>query len=331
MTPLNHSLLSTLYKTAKTNMGIRGLTTFLKWKVPGARRPWTPGPRDAQRWGIDCSCLMYRARGSALSIVTVMAGLIVRLRSAGIEPIVVFDGKPPAAKADVIAARRTIREAATKEITSLREEITITTNEVDRATLEKKAMDIQQKAPQISRDDKDELKNLLYASGVLFITATGEADDVLAYLCHHNTIQAVVSTDMDMLARGVPLLVVPETADATVLTEIALVNVLSSLRLTYEQFVDACTLMGSDYTGAAWEGMKPVDAVKAAALNGLKDVSGLEEAARMLRSEGILWDDIVSEKQREKWDSGPSAKEPIVLTTIASSNGWPLEWISVLG
>jgi hypothetical protein len=317
-------------------MGIRGLTTFLKWKTPAARRPWTPGLRPAgSRWGIDCSCLMYRARGSSLSIQTVMAGLIVRLRSAGIEPVVVFDGRPPAAKADVIAARRSMREAAAKEITDLHATIATTTNEVERATLERKAADAQQRAPQISRDDKDELKQLLYAAGVLFVTATGEADDVLAYLCQHNIIHAVVSTDMDMLARGVPLLVVPETADATVLTEIALADVLSGLRLTYNQFVNACTLMGSDYTGATWTGLKPVDAVMiAAAGDAWVDVSGgapLEEAARRLRGEGVLWDDIMSERQRDKWSAGPPAKEPITLVTIATTQGWPLSWISVLG
>jgi flap endonuclease-1 len=264
-----------------------------------------------------------------------MAGLIVRLRSAGIEPVVIFDGRPPAAKADVIAARRTIREAAVKEITELHASIATTTNEVERATLEKKAMDVQLKAPQISRDDKDELKKLLYAAGVLFITASGEADDVLAYLCQRNTIQAVVSTDMDMLARGVPLLIVPETADATVLTEITLADVLVGLRLTYEQFVNACTLMGSDYTGAAWSGMKPVDAVRAAAEGVVwADISGaslLVESARLLRGEGVLWEDIVSEKQRDKWVSGSPAKEPITLVTIATTQGWPLSWISVLG
>lgn len=312
-------------------MGIRGLAAFLKWKVPSARRPWNPGYRSNQpRWGIDCSCLMYRARGSDLSIVSVMAGLIVRLRSAGIEPVVIFDGRPPAAKADVIASRRIIREAVAKEISDLRATIVKTTNEVDRASLERKAADAQYRAPQISRDDKDELKQLLYATGILFITATGEADDVLSYLCHHNTIQAVVSTDMDMLARGVPLLVVPETADATVLTEIALNDVLYGLRLTYDQFVIACTLMGSDYTGADWIGKKPADAVQIAAIS--TDISDkIEVAARHLRSDDVKWDDIVSEEQRGKWSAGPHPKEPTTLATLAMTHGWPREWMSVLG
>jgi 5'-3' exonuclease len=312
-------------------MGIKGLTGFLKWKLPKASRAWVPGNRGPQTWAIDCSCLMFRARGAGLSIVTVVAGLIVRLRQAGVVPVVVFDGRPPAAKADVIAARRVVREAVQREVTEIRATIETTTNEVDRATLERRVADLHQKSPQVNRDDKDDLKKMLYAAGVLFVTATEEADDVLAYLCQHGHAQAVVSTDMDMLARGVPRLVIPETPDATILTELTLVDVLAGLHLTYTEFVTACTLMGSDYTGAAWVGMKPPDAVRAAAGGAtLVDVSGGEEAARLLRGEGVVWEDIVSERQREKWSAGPPPKEPENLVALAVKLGWPREWISAL-
>jgi 5'-3' exonuclease len=321
------------YTTVIHLMGIKGLAGFLKWKLPKASRSWASGVREPQCWAIDCSCLMYRARGAGLSIVTVVAGLIVRLRQAGVTPVIVFDGRPPAAKADVIAARRIVREAAQSEITEIRTTIATTTNEVDRATLERRVTDLQQKAPQVNRDDKDDLKKMLYAAGILLVTATGEADDVLAYLCQHGHAQAVVSTDMDMLARGVPRLVIPETPDATVLSEITLVDVLTGLRLTYTQFVNACTLMGSDYTGSAWVGMKPPDAIHAAAATLPTDVSGasgLEEAARLLRGEGVVWEDIVSERQREKWSAGPPPKEPENLAALAGKLGWPREWISSL-
>lgn len=310
---------------------------MLKHKFPYIRTPvaWTAG----QRWGIDCSCLMYRARGSKLSIVTVIAGLIVRMRSAGVEPIMIFDGRSPAAKAPVIAARRAARETAHKEISEIESAIAAKPemSELERAALERRASDLQQQAPKINRDDKDELKKFLYAAGVQFITAAEEADDVLAYLCRQGTIQAVISNDTDMLARGVPTLIMPETVDATVLTQIRLESLLRCVGLTYDQFVSACMLMGSDYSGEGWAGMEAMAAIaRVRGGGGWMDVSGcvpatMEAGAGMLRGDGVTWESIVPEYQRNKWSTGPPPKEPENLVAIATTHGWPAQWISALG
>lgn len=320
-------------------MGIRGLAGYLKWKLPGLRRPLCWGGHIGARWGIDCSCLMYRARALGLSHVSVLAGLIVRMRYAGIEPIVVFDGRPPAVKADVVESRRVVREAAHKEMAAIQTGLTSTAmGEQERAILERRHADLQRKAPQVTNTDKDDLKQFLYAAGVLFVTAAGEADDVLAYLCQRGILQAVISTDMDMLARGVPRLILPETNDATVLTEICLKNILLGLHLTYPQFVDACTLMGSDYTGRAWKTMEPriaVDVARRGVVWSEMDVNSdvcasLERGAALLRGEDVVWEDIISERQREKWAAGAPMREPDNLAIWGTKYRWPLEWVRIL-
>jgi hypothetical protein len=320
-------------------MGIRGLATYLKWKTPQIRLPVQWSGRTGERWGIDCSCIMYKARSVGLSHVTVMAHLIVQLRLAGIQPVVVFDGRPPAAKADVIESRRVVREAAHKEMAEIRTELATSEHtEVKRAELECRVANLQRKAPQVTNTDKDDLKKFLYAAGAQFVTAMGEADDVLAYLCQIGYTTAVISTDMDMLARGVRTLVIPETPDATVLTEIRLANLLGALGLTYEQFVTACTLMGTDYTGKSWRSVEPRIAVERAR-GGLDlatmDASGtvcvmLVEAAARLRGLGAKWEDIVSERQREKWSAGIPAREPENLRVFGDKYVWPLDWAYTL-
>ncbi len=281
---------------------------------------------------------MYRARAAGLSHIMVMARLFVQMRAAGIQPVVVFDGRPPAAKAEVVESRRVVREAAHKEMAAIRTELTENTHtEVRRAELEFRVASLQRKAPQVTNTDKDDLKKFLYAAGVQFVTAVGEADDVLAHLCHTSYITGVVSTDMDMLARGVPLLVLPETADATVLTAIRLEALLTALELTYEQFVVACTLMGTDYTGKLWRSVEPRVAiaqaragVDLAALDVSGGCAGLVEAAARLRGAGLSWESIVSERQRSKWFMGVPAREPENLAAMGATYAWPGDWIRIL-
>ena len=273
----------------------------------------------------------------------VIAALLVRMRRAGVEPIVVFDGKPPVAKQEVTTERRTARQAAQKEMTEMHEAIAAKErdgkmNESLRASMLTRVDELQRKTPVIAISEKDEIKQFLYAAGVMSLTASGEADDVLAYLCRTGVIQAVLSTDMDMLARGVPRLILPETNDATTLTEISLMGILSSLRLTYEQFVDACVLMGSDYTGKAWRSIEPRMAVEAAARGVVwtaMDVSGavcdaLVTSAALLRGEGVTWEGLLSEKQRTKWNAGRPAVEPDTLKAMAEKGGWPVDWMGTL-
>lgn len=296
------------------------------------------------KWGVDIQCLLCRARAGGLSPLTVMASLIVRLRRAGIEPVVVFDGKPPAAKTEVTSERRTQRQAAQTEMSEIKADIEAKEqsgqmNETLRAKMMTRVDELQRKAPIISHGEKDEIKQFLYASGVQSLTASGEADDVLAYLARTGAIQAVISTDMDMLARGVQRLVVPETNDATTMTEMSLPAVLTSLGLTYAQFVDACVLMGSDYTGRSWRSIEPrmaVDAARRGVVWTAMDVSGgvcdaLSMAAAMLRGDGVVWDALLNERQRAKWTAGRPAVEVEALTSFHAKAGWPADWLLVLG
>ena len=317
-------------------MGIRGLAGFLRWRLPQVRRKVQWVGHAGERWGIDCSCLLFRARGAGLSQLTVIASLIVRMRSSGIVPVVIFDGRPPAAKAAVIEQRREVREEVKRELAVVQGELTergAVMTEFERAMLEKKAADLNRKAPQVTRDDKDALKQFLYAAGVQFVTANGEADDVLAYLCSTGYLAAVISTDMDMFARGVPLLVMPETADGAVLTQVVTADLLSGLGLTRDQFVDACMLMGSDYSGKDWISVEPRVAVERARAGvdwATVDPSGaLLVGARMLRGDGLVWEEIVSERQREKWAATPQREfDNLAMTCV--NQGWPVEWLRIL-
>jgi flap endonuclease-1 len=310
-------------------MGIRGLSGYLKWKAPSTRSHVVWSHHAGERWAIDCSCLLYRARAVGLQPITVIASLLVRMRSVRITPVVIFDGKPPVVKSDTIEQRKVVREDAQREMNELRGELQVDgLSEVERAEKELRVSELQAKAPQVSARDRDDIKKFLYAAGILFLSATGEADDVLALMARTGHIQAVVSSDMDMLARGVPLLIIPETHDATVLSEICLADVLRELRLTYQQFVDACVLMGSDYSPADMKTMEPRFAVEAVRRG--DGMPRCEHAANLLMGVDARWEDLLAETQQKKWADGAPPIEPENLDMFCCVNGWPADWFTIL-
>lgn len=316
-------------------MGIRGLAGLIRWRAPHARSIINWGSSSSryagQRWAIDASCLLFRARAAKLDIPTVIAGLIVRLRRAGIEPVFVFDGKPPPAKDSVVKHRCEVRESVKREIEEIRTAAAAAAGagtEAEPVTEEQIAA-LEAKIPVITTQDRNEIKRLLYAAGVLGITASGEADDLLGYLARTGQVHAVVSTDMDMLARGVRVLVQPETPDAGMLTELSLVDVLAALKLTYRQFVDACMLMGSDYTPREVRTLAPPAAISAVH-RGEMLPEACAAGAALLRGDGVVWDDLLDERQREKWIGGPPPVELENLIRIAAARSWSADWVSTL-
>jgi len=244
--------------------------------------------------------------------VTVLAALIVKLRSLRVEPVVIFDGRPPEVKTAAIEERRAQRETIQHEIDSL-----------DPTTHATEIAALQRKIPNVTASDKDAVKQLLYAAGVLFINATGEADDLIAALYRKGDITAVLSTDMDMLPRGIGRLIVPETPDASILTCIHLDRILSTLALTYDQFVTACILMGTDYSGRS---LNPHQAVLAA----IRPTAEESSEAKLLKGEGVAWSSLLSPAQEEKRVAGAPPTEPAVLTTFATTYGWPPGWVTAL-
>jgi 5'-3' exonuclease len=257
---------------------------------------------------------------------------MMRMRAAGIEPVVIFDGRPPASKQTVIEQRRAIRVTAQKEMTELESVMeSQPLTEMERATMGLRMSSLKKQAPPVTSSDKDQIKQFLYACGILFITAAGEADDVLAWLARQGTIQAVVSTDMDMLPRGIPLLVIPETPDAATLSVIHTPSVLQALGLTAEQFAMACVMMGCDYTSPEWRTVKPATAVEMVRKGGhFGDHIKLKEAVGILLGTTATWEDLVAEVQRTKWDAGAPPKEPEALLRYVKENEWPLDWYYIL-
>lgn len=207
-------------------MGITGLFSLIKSAAPDAIRTVPVSDLESLRIGIDASINIYQwyatggnrtdARGKpcnhllgALSRVTVMLEL-------GIVPVYVFDGPPPAVKADTIADRQAARDNG--------------------------------RALVIPREAFDEVKHLIQLMGVTCVQSPGEGEAQCAWYSMADHIDAVATEDIDCLVFGAKFMIRGLNATAKTVTLIDRAAVLAGFGLTDAEFVDLAILMGCDYT-----------------------------------------------------------------------------------
>jgi 5'-3' exonuclease len=272
-------------------MGIQKLHKWIRTVLPDYRVSWES--LRGTRIGVDALGFLYKANEDHVSDCLVIAKLIAFWRSREIEPIFVFDGRVPKEKMATCQRRRIHKEYLPAD-----------------------------KQVYVTSDDRNRIKQLLYASGVLFLNATGEADTVLALMMRNGDISAIASQDMDFLARGCETLLVP-TSNIEEWKEIRLSNLLDKSNMSYDQFVNMCVLFGSDYCPsvpslsltaiASHVKQHPLEAILAK--EGIRNPTLWKRSVEILKGISDTWESVLTEKQREKWDT-PCNVEQDVLDTL---------------
>ena len=295
-------------------MGIRGLKQWLRIQSPPTLPNWTLF--ENTRVGIDILPFLYNAKKQDQCIVTAIAKMVEFFRSKEIEPIFFFDGKPPSEKKEVVKERA-------EERTSVSNQLQILTIELidgpDKELVEHEIQRLQRSSPTISYAERDLIKKFLYTMGVQFVNSSGEADPLLAYLSKTKTISAVVSTDMDMIPRGVEHLIMPNEFGDWV--EYTLSKILSDIHLTLVQFINLCVLMGTDYTKGvryissrtAYHAIQRTGSLRESWIGlGQKeiDIPSLNRAKELLEGTTDTLEILLSEKELTKWKGSRLSIEP---------------------
>ena len=284
-------------------MGIRSLHKWLSWVCS------TPPTVDWSTLsgsvvGIDALGFLYKAKQDGQTPQAAIADLIVLLKSHQIQPFFVFDGKSPADKQTTRTARKRQKDLL---------------NETDR------------EAACIQTHERNEVKQLLYASSCLSVNATQEADFVLAYMARQGWISAILSMDMDFLARGCETLLVPYK---NTWQEYRLSAILAESKMSFSQFQTLCLLLGTDYNPSIptlsyqrihWSiANGGLDLETILKREGIRDNRLWLRARRILLGEEDTWASVLSEQQRIKCAAGIPPAEPEFWS------GWPPETVAIL-
>ena len=196
-----------------------------------------------------------------------LSGLFYRttrlIAEHGLSLVFVFDGAPPALKAQEIAKRRAVRERYEEERAAAIEEGNLV-RAYSKATM----------TSRLTREMVGEARELLRLMGIPTVQAPSEAEAQAAHMAAVSPdVWAAASKDYDALLFGAPRLVrfltisgkeflpsqgifrpiVPEVLD--------LAGLLASWRITREQLVDLAILVGTDFT-AGVHGIGPKKALR---------------------------------------------------------------------
>ncbi len=310
-------------------MGIRGLTGLLRWNETAALTPdWTA--LRGKTVGIDILGFLYKAKAQKQSIFEYLAKLIVSLRRLNITPLPIFDGKPPSEKRNALKQRSELRVNSDIKKKILERDLeTVELNNSHRLTIEKALRTLSLNSSFLTSEERDQAKQFFYACGVLCLNATGEADNAIAYFARRGDFAAVISNDLDFLARGVETLLVPTSnvypGDTSGWVMYKLSTILHDLKFTYDQFLMMCVLMGCDYTvgfpslpyRSAYWAIKYTGSLKYTLLKqGVQDVSPYEKAMDILRGLYETQETMMGEKQWKKLAAGAPPYEPETLAAL---------------
>lgn len=159
-------------------------------------------------------------------------------------PIFVFDGKAPKIKNKTILKRHARKDLAEKNLEGL-------TDSEDETYIKNFKQTFKP-----TKDNILEAQILLDLMGIPYMVAPGEADVVCAWLAARydangkKYVKGVCSDDSDMLPLGAPYLfkdMLRFMSKNKPVTAVNLNNTLAEMKLTMDQFVDLCVLLGTDY------------------------------------------------------------------------------------
>lgn len=314
-------------------MGIRGLSGWIGWACPEAIEiPDWSNFKDTTI-GIDVLGFLYKAKLIRISPITYLARLIIACRKHSITPVPIFDGKPPEEKRKMLEQRFERRTAAQLKHHVLKTDADKTAlSPAQREVVEQELQRLEHTANYLTSDERDVAKQLFYACGIMAYNATGEADTVLAYFARRGTFSAVISNDFDMLARGVPVLLAPETyalpGDKSGWQMFRLDTITKAVQFTYEQFLEMCVLMGCDYTtgvktlqykSAYWAIKYRGQIEKTIQQYSDKEQQIYLKAKEMLSGVSETQESLMGTKQWDKWATGQPNVEPETLEAFRKS------------
>jgi len=229
-------------------MGIRHLNRFLREQCKDEIHVTPLSELSGKKIAIDISIYMYKfaSEGVLLENMYLMLGMF---RYYNIIPVFIFDGKPPAEKMELLQKRREDKMDARNKYDKLNESLKLNP---DMDTSEKQeianTMDMLKRTfIYISKQQIQNVKELIRAYGATYYDAPGEADELCALLVVKKKAWACMSEDMDMFVYGCPRIIKYLSLLNHTVVLYDLVEILNKLGITQPQLREICVLSGTDY------------------------------------------------------------------------------------
>jgi flap endonuclease-1 len=229
-------------------MGIRYLNRFLKENASPSIKLCRLSELYGKKIAIDISIYMYRFASDDTLIENIYLMLSI-FRHYNIIPIFVFDGKPPPEKRELLQKRKEDKQEAEEEFNKLKKSLELNKDmdDSDKQEIIYNMDMLKKKFISISKNDIENVKNLIRAYGATYYDAPGEADELCAMLTMKDKVWGCLSEDMDMFVYGCPRVI----RYLSLMNHTAVVydvkGILNNLGITQSDLRDICVLSGTDY------------------------------------------------------------------------------------
>lgn len=170
-------------------------------------------------------------------------------RCYNIIPIFVFDGKPPVEKNELLIKRREDKHEAEEEYNKLKNILKTDTSidDDEKQELINNMYILKKKFIRISKNDVENVKQLIRAYGATYYDAPGEADELCAMLTIKGKVWACLSEDMDMFVYGCPRVIRYLSLLNHTIVLYDMKEILDKLGFTQKELREICILSGTDY------------------------------------------------------------------------------------
>jgi 5'-3' exonuclease len=231
-------------------MGVKDLNKYLKSTVSrSAIKKIHLESLHGKKIAVDISIYLYKFTEMG-DMLEKFEEMVQVFRKHKIDPIFVFDGKPPDEKMDELKERSRMKKEAELKFKELEKELAVLGEGV--AVKEKEIVmhemdELRSKFVKVKKQDIKLVKDYFTEAKVSYYEAPGEADVVIAYLCNSGKVWGVLSEDMDFFLYGCENILknLKLNAETVILYETK--KILKDLHVSLHTFREITVLAGTDY------------------------------------------------------------------------------------
>lgn len=269
-------------------MGIKSLHKFLRSKYSEIYSTLEMSELEGKKIAIDVSIYLYHfKRRYGSKWYDIFIKFLTCFRKYNIQCILVYDNKPPLEKEFKYKQNKEIEEKnlqrareiendlneylTSNTVSSLLEKIsskkastmksllleTCQEHKIDVEFVRKEIERLCIKPMRILPIEYEHSKKIATYLGIPIVQADYEAESYCSQLCINGIVDAVLSNDTDVLAYGTPMFLFDFNVHTEKMSYIDFNQLLKSIDLNKQEFLDFCILCGTDYNSNI-KGMGPV-------------------------------------------------------------------------
>lgn len=176
-----------------------------------------------------------------------MMQFVLRFLRSSITPVFVFDGPPSEAKARTMESRKQTRDKSREVLDALRVRMNATSPKSRDGALVRDYRAAYLGGTGLPGGLVSRFRKLLKHYGIPVVKAKVEGEKLCVMMVKEGLASAVFTGDTDVFAYGCPVVVKQFGEGWNTFKTLTMAEVLSSSKLTMEQFRDLCIMTGCDY------------------------------------------------------------------------------------